>query len=102
MTRLFPAAITAVLAGCAPAPPPEDIHRSQSDAGTKFVCNAQNVQSFVGQMIRSATSEQILTQSGAASLRWGPPDSVWTMDYRADRVNVRYDRAMTIADITCG
>ncbi len=57
---------------------------------------------YVGQTIVGDTGEQILRKSGAARLRWGPPDSVWTMDYRADRVNVRYDRAMVITDVTCG
>ena len=41
-------------------------------------------------------------ESGAEVLRWGPPNSAWTMDYRTDRVNVRYDEARQITEITCG
>ena len=44
----------------------------------------------------------IMKDTGAQSLRWGPPESAWTMDYRPDRVNVRYDREMKITEITCG
>ena len=44
----------------------------------------------------------IMKDTGAQTLRWGPPDSVWTMDYRVERVNVRYDREMKITEITCG
>jgi hypothetical protein len=44
----------------------------------------------------------ILQESGAKLLRWGPPNSVWTMDYREDRVNIRYDENMTITYVTCG
>lgn len=95
------APLTAI-AACTTMPAPQDMQRSQSDTGGKLICDAETVQSFVGQTIKAETGEQILVRSGAASLRWGPPDSAWTMDYRADRVNVRYDRAMTITDITCG
>ncbi len=44
----------------------------------------------------------ILKDSGATTLRWGPPNSVWTMEYRADRVNVKYDENSKITEITCG
>ena len=37
-----------------------------------------------------------------STLRWGPPNAAWTMDYRQDRVNVRYDERMKIVEITCG
>lgn len=66
------------------------------------VCDAAKVQHHVGHEATQETGAAILKESGAKTLRWGPPDSVWTMDYREDRVNVRYDRSMTITAITCG
>ena len=60
------------------------------------------VQQFVGQRASQQTGDAILAQSGAKTLRWGPPDSMWTMDYREDRVNVRYDGDMAITAVTCG
>ncbi len=65
-------------------------------------CQAEPVQSHVGHKATQAMGAAILRDSGAHTLRWGPPDSAWTMDYREDRVNVRYDRSMTITAITCG
>ncbi|WP_394728764.1 I78 family peptidase inhibitor [Altererythrobacter sp. GH1-8] len=94
--------LVALAAGCAPTPPPADLEYSESDRDRKLVCDAQAVQSYVGKKIEGDTGETILLESGSARLRWSPPDSAWTMDYRLDRVNVRYDRAMTITDITCG
>lgn len=101
--RIFlPIVLVAITSGCTTSGPPADIGYSESDRDPKLVCNANEVQDYVGKQIASEIGETILRESGSARLRWGPPDSVWTMDYRADRVNVRYDRAMKITDITCG
>lgn len=66
------------------------------------ICDASAVQQYVGQRASQQTGDAILSMSGAKSLRWGPPDSMWTMDYREDRVNVRYDGDMAITAVTCG
>lgn len=65
-------------------------------------CDAAPVQYHVGHDATQEMGAVILKESGAKTLRWGPPDSVWTMDYREDRVNVRYDRDMKITAVTCG
>lgn len=65
-------------------------------------CDAAPVQYHVGHDATQAMGAAILKESGAQTLRWGPPNSAWTMDYRADRVNVRYDEGMKITGITCG
>ena len=89
------------LAACAgysePAP-------SRSDPGDAMrgSCNAEPAQAHVGQQATERTGAAILAESGAEVLRWGPPNSAWTMDYRTDRVNVRYDEARQITEITCG
>ena len=100
-TLALPAALLA-LAGCmttATAPAPEEEPLRKMPAGT---CDAAPVQVHVGKRATGELGAQILAQSTAKTLRWGPPDSVWTMDYRDDRVNVRYDRDMIITTITCG
>ena len=66
------------------------------------ICDAEAAQSYVGSKADAVIGAAILKQSGARTLRWGPPNAAWTMDYRQDRVNVRYDAAMTIEQITCG
>ena len=65
-------------------------------------CNAAELQNHLGHTATAQSGATLLKLSGARTLRWGPPDSAWTMDYRPDRLNVRYDRAMTITEITCG
>jgi hypothetical protein len=65
-------------------------------------CNAEPAQSFVGQRADQASGAAILKASGARTLRWGPPNSAWTMDFREDRVNVQYDERLIIERITCG
>ena len=65
-------------------------------------CNAEQVQSYVGKQASADSGEAILRDSGARTLRWGPPNAAWTMDYRQDRVNVQYDAGMIIKQITCG
>ncbi|WP_267903942.1 I78 family peptidase inhibitor [Qipengyuania aquimaris] len=65
-------------------------------------CDADAVQSHLGHEATSDMGAAILAESGARTLRWGPPDSAWTMDYREDRLNVRYDRDMKITAVTCG
>lgn len=66
------------------------------------LCRADAAQSLTGQTASSETGARALALTGARALRWGPPDSAWTMDYRQDRVNVRYDRDMHITEISCG
>jgi hypothetical protein len=67
-----------------------------------MACNAAAAQYHVGHEATQAMGAAILKDSGARTLRWGPPNSAWTMDYREDRVNVRYDEKMKINGITCG
>jgi hypothetical protein len=90
---LFIASCGGAGAGVASGPAPADEAK---------LCDAGPAQSFVGQTVSEALGAAILAQTGSRSLRWGPPRSAWTMDYRQDRVNVRYDDTMKILDITCG
>ena len=79
-----------------PPPPPP------SPTPTGKTCNAEKAQHHVGHDATQAMGGAILKDSGARTLRWGPPDGVWTMDYREDRVNVRYDEKMKITAVSCG
>ena len=92
MTKSMLPAFFLILAACTTT-------SAGNSAGT---CNAAAAQGHIGHQASEAMGAAILRDSGAKTLRWGPPNSVWTMDYREDRVNVRYDEAMTITEITCG
>ena len=107
MRSLLPVLAALSLAACGgygeatstPAPEPEYQER---EAGADYVCDASELQDSVGQTATAESGTKLLEQSGARTLRWGAPNSAWTMDYRQDRVNVRYDEARTITEITCG
>lgn len=96
--RMMALAAAAGLAGCATTGSGE----AAPDTMATMTCTADPAQRHLGQTASAATGAAILKDSGARTLRWGPPNSAWTMDYREDRVNVRYDGAMTITGITCG
>lgn len=98
---LLAGAAAMLMIGCAGAPG-QDLASAPAPAEDPRLCNADGAQSHVGQKASEAIAATILADSGARNLRWGPPRAAWTMDYRQDRVNVRYDDAMTIIDITCG
>lgn len=76
-----------------PPPPPP---------GAPMVCNAAAAQGHIGHSATQGMGAAILKDAGARTLRWGPPNGAWTMDYREDRVNVRYNAEMKITEITCG
>ena len=65
-------------------------------------CSADAGASFVGQTATPDLGGAIVKATGARTLRWGPPRSAMTMDYRQDRVNVMYDDAYKITQVTCG
>ena len=103
--RAFCSVLTALtVAGCVITPAPEGTSEPQPkpDEAGAGRCDAGPVQPYLGMKATEETGAAILAKSGARGLRWGAPRSVWTMDYRQDRVNVRYDDDMIITDITCG
>jgi hypothetical protein len=65
-------------------------------------CKAEPAQRFVGEMADVAHGHAIQQITGSAILRWAPPRSALTMDFREERVTVAYDDAMVITMITCG
>lgn len=96
MKRSTPIALAMLLAACAGAdddmiaPPPA------------MACDAEAAALFVGERATAVTGQAIRAASGAEIFEWVPPDSAVTMDYRAERVRVYYDRQKTIAQISCG
>ena len=65
-------------------------------------CKAEPGQRFVGQKATAETGNALLRETGAKQLRWGPPRSAMTMDFRADRLTVSYDDNYTIERVSCG
>lgn len=66
------------------------------------LCKQEPGAAFIG---RSATAEvgaALLAATGARTLRWVPPRTAVTMDYRAERLTVAYDDGMIITQVSCG
>ena len=89
---LFALAGALALAGCATA----------EDGGIVRKCQPEPGQQFVGQRATAEVGAAVLRATRAGQLRWGPPRSAMTMDFREDRVTVAYDDGMTITMVTCG
>lgn len=94
---LVSAASALVLAGCTTQDPPQDLPTMPEGA-----CNAEPVQSHIGHKASAGSGSELLRLTGAKTLRWVPPRSAVTMDYRADRLTVSYDDDYTIVRISCG
>jgi len=98
--RIMAIAAVLPLAACTQERPPVESAPPPPEA--EMTCKADAVQSYVGQDVTPELGAAILKASGARTLRWGPPRSAMTMDYRVDRVNVIYDDASKITQVTCG
>ncbi len=94
---LLLATLGASLAGCATVPAAEPLVREP--VGT---CLATGVQGLVGQRATAELGATLLGRTGARTLRWVPPRTAVTMDFRADRLTVSYDDDMVIERISCG
>jgi len=98
--RLLALAAALPLAACTQERPPVESTPPPPEA--EMTCKADAAQSYVVQTATPDLGGAILKASGARTLRWGPPRSAMTMDYRVDRVNVMYDDAYKITQVTCG
>ena len=65
-------------------------------------CDAAVVQALVGETATATLGGQALRETGAGRLRWIPPRTAVTKDYRQDRLNIEYDDAMMVERIYCG
>ncbi|WP_240454097.1 I78 family peptidase inhibitor [Halomonas sp. NO4] len=102
---LIPLVAGLLLSGCAmtasppprePAPPPPRVD------GGDDACGAGRVQDRVGQTYSEALGQSLQQASGADALRVMRPGHAYTLEYRADRLNVRVDEAGVITAIGCG
>ncbi|AKM11875.1 hypothetical protein AB433_14385 [Croceicoccus naphthovorans] len=87
-----------LLAGCATTAS-EPVRVPVGGEGT---CDATGVQDMLGSTASTATGAELMARSGATILRWVPPRTAVTMDYRANRLTVSYDDNMIIERISCG
>jgi hypothetical protein len=65
-------------------------------------CEADAAQSLVGRPATADLGAEALRLTGARALRWIQPGQAVTMDYRADRLNIKLDGENRVEEITCG
>ena len=65
-------------------------------------CDASSVQDAIGQKATAELGAHLLELTGARTLRWVPPRTAVTMDFRPDRLTVSYNDDMVIERISCG
>ena len=86
------------LAGCSYGPPPE----STPPPPPEGACNAAPAQGLVGRPASEALAEEAVELSGARVWRWLRPGQIVTMEFRADRLNLRLDARDRVEGISCG
>lgn len=94
----IPALAVSALAGCTTT----DADGSMPAREAVGDCVATSAQGHIGRRASSEEGAELLRLTGARTLRWAPPNSAMTMDYRADRLTVSYDQNYAIDRIICG
>jgi hypothetical protein len=67
-----------------------------------YECKSAGLDVFVGRDATAEIGSEILAKSGAKVLRWLQPGQIVTMEFRADRVNVKLNAQNKIEAVTCG
>ncbi|WP_298092232.1 I78 family peptidase inhibitor [uncultured Sphingomonas sp.] len=65
-------------------------------------CRADRAQDLVGKPWAPTSEADVLKRTGAKALRVIGPDTMVTMDYRIDRLNVETDAAGIVTRLRCG
>ncbi len=92
MKALVVAAV--LVAGCTPV-------EMRGASGPK-VCNAESLGDLVGKRASDARGDVLLKRSGASMLRWLPPGTITTKEFRQERLNVHTDDKGRITRLSCG
>jgi hypothetical protein len=103
--RDFVFATIGLLAACASSPsvdaqPVQATPIHGETAG--HTCRTAGTDRFIGKTATKLMGAAIKDVSKAAVLRWAPPYTMLSMEFRADRVNVYFDEHKRITKINCG
>ena len=92
--RILLAAAALLCAGCTPPP--------QSSPPPSRDCNVAAAQGVIGRQQSPALIQEAQRRAGAGAVRVLRPGQMVTMEYRADRLNIRVDTQGKVLAITCG
>ncbi|MEB0039854.1 MULTISPECIES: I78 family peptidase inhibitor [unclassified Pseudomonas] len=90
----------ALLAGCGTKPMPAQDPGVTEEGRSS--CNAAAANFAVGKKASPELLEQARIKAGAWSVRLLKPDTIVTLEYRSDRLNVNADDSATITRVNCG
>jgi len=102
MLRASSITFLALLVMACTTTPPLEPQYQEREAGADYPCDASGLQDHIGHKASAKSGAVLLELSGARVLRWVPPRTAVTMDYRPDRLTVSYDDDMVITRISCG
>ena len=95
MMRIAALAVSLGLAACVPTPKTETMTDNSG-------CGDGKVARLVGKVWTESMRDQVMKTSGARTLRVIAPDTIVTMDFRPDRLNVETDAQGRIIRFRCG
>lgn len=109
MTRTIATlALVAALGGCALVPfrhhhpAAAGPNRPAPTAADLTACKVDLLKVLVGRPGSAVLAAQALDLSGAQTVRWLHPGDMATLDFRADRLNIRLTRANVVKSFACG
>ena len=73
-----------------------------AEAATSDRCNAGAASDAVGKPDSSALRADVARKVGHGRIRWLPPGTIVTQDYREDRLNVDIDARRVVTRLRCG
>jgi hypothetical protein len=92
--RILLAAAVLLCVGCTPPP--------QGTPPPSRNCNAAAAQRLIGRQQSPALIREAQRRAGAGAVRVLRPGQMVTMEYRADRLNIRVDTLGKVLAISCG
>lgn len=66
------------------------------------ICRIEAAREYIGRTATASLGEELLRVTNTRKLRWVPPGTMVTRDYRVGRLTVSYDQALRINRISCG
>lgn len=96
--KILVAALALTGAACSYRTPPPEPTPPPREA----VCDAAPARGLIGRPASPALAAEAQRLAGARVWRWLRPGQIVTMEYRADRLNLRLDAQDRVEDINCG